>query len=991
MRNKLRVCITVSSLLLIAPGAFAQVSNLDKATLIEGLRDQRMTSLLEHLIDTELKGEDPVLGEQAYINMRLLEYKEETEAAEQITDPQAREDAILEAREKFHEALDRMRKMIAEHPDHVQRPLWQTNLAQELLFENAQYIHNFSSEFVEYGVPTEDQTEAFEDAIVEALEQLTDADRKFFSLQADVPRRSDFAERFENTGLWNRMMNEFYKLRTQYFLALASHYAAMVSDDHAYFQNLKNNSVIPPDMQKANAAEEKARLRGQALERAQRILEVNRDISADPKLRTQLLIGRAEVALERPARAVEPLAEVISSTVGDQVNLEAQLTRAKALFNDSKQGEAMSLMAELSSHPLLSQNAWWRLIVTDRTHLFELEQARAIEDADQRRLAIENAYEPYISLLTDPEFTSNPGRAEALKNYVFKRWESSLSKDANLTELPALVLRAVAETARLAGQNGMIEARETASSAMNDQGEVADEELMQQAMQQRDRALEKLQRAISVADVLLARESADNQMKAEALYNKAVATFFTNLDDSSVRVETAMLMTQLADEYSDQREMAASAAGESVALLRPIFIEQLRGGAQLEHMPEAYHHAVNDVLFAKFPGSKGADGERLFYAFTVLRPKREFRAAAEMLAGIPSDHPHYWEGQRERLYSLIQIIDDRKQDATLAEDEAEATAIRSEVDALVDEVVSIALNLRNEANTALPIIEDAQRPLVLDAKGHARLVLARMYAEQDNATEAINVLTNFEAEHANDPGLVSQALERRILALAATGNFEDMNAQARVMMDQFPDDASFVIENVLRTLEQQIQAARQVANTARIRAERQAANASAASKAEAGIGLAKLLGEWARVNKLEGVALDEILLIEAQAYRLAGQAELAIERLRPVRERNPDYAPVIHNLAEAYFQRAQGDDLITNAAPLYNTLINSLPKEEDGSYGWMYWNAWMRRLQINDRLNQATDDIVFRVRQLELVDPELGGEPYKSELQRLKNKYSLGS
>ena len=48
----------------------------------------------------------------------------------------------------------------------------------------------------------------------------------------------------------------------------------------------------------------------------------------------------------------------------------------------------------------------------------------------------------------------------------------------------------------------------------------------------------------------------------------------------------------------------------------------------------------------------------------------------------------------------------------------------------------------------------------------------------------------------------------------------------------------------------------------------------------------------------------------------------------------------------------------------------------------------MRRLQIMDQLNEHTDDISLLVRQLEsLTDPNLGDQPYKAELIRLKVKH----
>jgi hypothetical protein len=107
-------------------------------------------------------------------------------------------------------------------------------------------------------------------------------------------------------------------------------------------------------------------------------------------------------------------------------------------------------------------------------------------------------------------------------------------------------------------------------------------------------------------------------------------------------------------------------------------------------------------------------------------------------------------------------------------------------------------------------------------------------------------------------------------------------------------------------------------------------------------------------------------------------------------------------LADAHFQAgnrtgdgqgAVDDDgrrSLIAAADVLDTILTGVQPDDQGTYPSEWWHAWTRRLRINDILGEGTQDIPFRVRQLRLTDPMLGGEPFRTQLQRLENKYALG-
>jgi hypothetical protein len=114
----------------------------------------------------------------------------------------------------------------------------------------------------------------------------------------------------------------------------------------------------------------------------------------------------------------------------------------------------------------------------------------------------------------------------------------------------------------------------------------------------------------------------------------------------------------------------------------------------------------------------------------------------------------------------------------------------------------------------------------------------------------------------------------------------------------------------------------------------------------------------------------------------------ALAILEPLMANYGGEAQVIHEMAETYF--AEGtDDSLLRAGQLYSQITQGLRPDSDGRYPSLFFQAWMRFMQVCDRLDQFTDQIPLTVAQLKQTDPNLGGEPYKSELERLSTKHAI--
>lgn len=932
----IKTCFLVV-VLSLAPGLLgpavtteAALSDLDQATLIDTLAREGMGELLEHL--GQRPPGDAIAQKLLQIALLRVAY----------ANPKAERPQQIAA---FDRMADGMRDLIQEHPDHHQRPVWQTDLASMLMFDYLQALHSYAGEFYEFGVPTTDQRRAFESVVAQALESLVDADLRFFHLKADLPRQADHAAKRVETGLWDKMIKEYYETKTQFLLAHAAYFTTLLNDDHAYFKNL-NNPRIP--RQRKDPHQERDRLRALAIERLAPLVADE----TDPfriRLPSACLAGRATVGQPKSLDlAIEKLDAVIRDD-GDGVNgLLSQLAKSSALSQATQSDKARRLLAGLWDHPLVKQDLLLRLLVVDRTHLFELDHALA-QPKEQRRAQIAKAYEVYEKLLSDPGLGQN---TQGLRNYIYARWESMVQGVADLSNLPDAVLAAACELARLRGHALVQEAQQLEEGGNE-----------QEAAERLAQAKPYLNQTARIGSQLLDRTDLTREVRSSAMFNVAMANYLLAETDTDQLLVATDMWTALAQQMPDQ-PIAEQAIATAVTVLRPLYTLQPRppGPAQ------AYERAAA-VLFDKFPTSAPADLERVHYAYYVLAPQGRNAEAARLLAKAPRGHTLYFEAQREMLVNLRKVF-------IASEKVADRSAARKDVLEHAQRVIRQAKAL--PADTDSQQLQDARK-----AHGTAQLILVDMALDEQNVDQALGLLDGFDKDFADEPDLVRQALSKGIVALAGAAQFGSLVNQAKQMMALFPNDAAAVIDGVLTDLTAQIDQLRAAAHRGQVQREVDSMLQRAKGLAEAAQMLAELLLDWAVRQNYTETDLVPFKLLLARSMILAGRAQPAVDILTPLLEKMPDDTDLIFAIAEAMFALGDEPSLI-KAAEYYDRLIGGIGPP----FPPVWWRAWLGRLQIMDRLNQAVADIPLRVRALELTDANLGGEPYKSQFKELQLKHA---
>lgn len=945
-----RSCAVIAISFALAAIAHAQVRpQFPKGKLIDGLVKRGMTTLLEHLVVTD-PPEDPAEAGELIYRVHLSRW----------------EDGELDLSVRVAElgrAEEKMRTLIEAHHSHESRPIWQTDLAGVLLFARLD-IANVAGLFYEFGVPTAEQRAAVQRTAGESLEHLSDALQRLFVLQGELPKQEDHVQKRVNTGRWDRLMNQYFELRTRFYTGQACLYAALLDNDHPFYQSLDAPNAKLPLREKSVVAE-RSRIVRMGIDQLEDFARNSQDphgiLAGSLSLTARLLLVD-----QHPDEALQYLNRLLKlPELSPVADLVIQMTMARAIHRKGRTGEGIERLDALVNHDLARRDPLIRLLVVDCTHRLLMTEADSVPKA-KRRAAVQHAYAVYDVVMNDPNLES---RSADMRRYIYRRWTAAITPGQDLSDLPSMVLRA---TGRLSADEAAI--------ALNESNAAQEPE---QRDQLRNRAEAKYRRTIDVCRELLRRKPLRAEDEAEARYLLALATHHAGSGKRSTSLEAVRRWTDLADRQPDQG-VAVQAIGHAVSLARPLLLDN----PDDEEVRQLYERATS-ILFEKFSRIPAADVERIHYAQIVLIPSNRFGQAVTLLSDIQrhnSDTATYYAAQTELLFCLQKMVE--------RADDTERTRLSSD---LRDHV----RRLRQDTSAAQSgELQPAVATALATALAHAHTAMAAILMHEGKHQDAANELRAVEA--LDVPAPVRHAARGDLIgSLVELGRFDQVKEEAKRLMDTAPGDAASVIYNVLERIGERTGALRREAAGPDTPAERRARlREESQLSAGAAVILAQLLLTWAQEqpdrNKMR---INEFRIIEARAQTVAGMFGAAVTTLSRLRGL-PEFANdlmLLDALADAHFQAGAGQGAVDDdrrkslvaAADVLDTILTGV-EPGDGTYPPEWWHAWVRRLRINEILGEGTQDIPFRVRQLRLTDPLLGGEPFRSELQQLENRHALG-
>jgi len=608
------------------------------------------------------------------------------------------------------------------------------------------------------------------------------------------------------------------------------------------------------------------------------------------------------------------------------LGLLVTLLQARLLERQGQVDEALTVLADARTQTQMQAVPLDRLLLADAIHLL-LHPAAENVDARDRQAAMRAAFAGYEPLLADPL------AGEQLRPILYERWRKKYADEQSFADLPATVLAGIGESALNAARNAEAPADAT----------------------------HLLQQSAAASHAALGRDSLSRSRQAQVMMNLAWAIYDLDPADWHSQLNAAKLWTHLADELTDQSEAEAAIAHAATVLrhLREAGIDPAR-----EQIEQAYLEAA-ELLFAKFPVSAVADDERLYYGYYILQAQQRYGEAAAVYERIPFGHDDYFEARRERLYCFLaqHAAAEGQTRRTLADQLGEQAA---ELERQATEYLT-----NSPRNTSEGIVAAAHNAL-----GHARLVRAQLAISEGRVAEARDLLADFDTLAAGDSELQRLGAEKRLTVFVSLRELDAAAAAAQQLMDAFADRGAAIIAGLFDQIQDQVAAARRAADHS---------GASAAEKlADVAEQLARRLLEQTRSSPAASPQrISDMTLLHARALLLVNRPAEAMPVLRSLGESRSDDADVLYTMAEAAFAIG-GHDHLAEAQRCYYRLIQGLPAHSD-----RWWHAWMRSLQIRDGLSGDTADseIYLAVRQLELEDARLGGEPYRSALIKLRDKH----
>lgn len=537
----------------------------------------------------------------------------------------------------------------------------------------------------------------------------------------------------------------------------------------------------------------------------------------------------------------------------------------------------------------------------------------------------DQAYDVYFELLSDPALGRNAG---PLRNLIYDRWASSLPENvetASLAKLPSVVRAAVAEITRKRGLIALRRGEEAAGRA-------------------------DLQRVIELGQTLSDRAAAGDGAWAIGQYNLAYAMYALEPTKLGSLLSASDIATTVA-EQTPRLPVATDAIDLGTRLLESL---HRRYAAQPGVTP-AFERAMS-VLYdsGHFDTTKPADDRLLYYAFAMFQAKGEYERAAELYDRQLRTHPNYLEAQAQRVVALTQWFN--------------ATSAGSSRDMIESDLLDAARKVAAQAEPVLRGSPDAQQvDSAARALASAKLAQAQVLAARGDVDRALQSIASFETDFADRPALVQRGFERRILLLVEADRLEEAQDASGTMMGRFPDAAAGVINNVLNDMERQIESLGDD-------------SPRSAKLADAAAAMAKLLADWAQDQGYDATQMLAYRLVVLKSLRIADRPDEALAYLRDTKL-EADFGNNVDVLFEtARALVSKGDPASLRAAkPILNRIIGGLTEP----YPDLYWLSWIARLEINLKLGENVSDVTRRVRQLQQAHPDLGGEPFKDQLEGL--------
>lgn len=913
----------------VAGGASA---TLDDGQFIDGLRRYGLSDLLlyyaNHHVDEAGAGRGAA--------KELVEI-----AGHRLTFDDA-DRSMPERAAALESAIAALESLIDRAPDDAQQPIWLTDLAEMLLLNELTVVERLALDFASLGVPTLEQLQAFESGVSRAAFATQLADERLYELQGTLPLQKDYHARYIQTGLADRLFENYGQEFLPFYEGLAAFYASMLGESAVYWQ-MKDQLAEAEE----TVLDERRRLLQLADVKLSAFIRRQADLSLGYGRTAKVARAMVQTRLGQTGLSVRLLDEVISEQADDLAEVRAVLAKAESLVAAGQSTSAERLVDQLAS-VLRERHPDWmfqRLLVADAHH--RLLQANA-----QGPLAMSASYRPYDRLIASYASEERAG----IKQLIAERWAQQLetSEQAGLvlTDVPVPVRLSVSRFASQQGYRLVVKGETQVDQAMGTA-----------RLEQAKRVAESL-----IGDEVIAAGLQPDQHIA-AQYDLAVARIGLKPNHLTVRIESVRPLIAMAKRHPGVAE-SEKVIADATRWLRQMHAKVADEPGAFPELDDAMRDACR-VLLTQYPMAPITDATRLYFAAAVLfNADKAYSEAAEVLAGVPMAHEDYFAAQALRMRCMW-LVAKETQEQTGRPD----VATIDELSTLAQKITTQAVQPRHETNAS------AREALIA-----ASLAQAQARFLMGDAAGAAQQLGELMQRYPDAPSsLVSEAMQTQLSVYAAAGDDDALTAAAEGLMASNADQAAAILTVVLDGLQSEIDGLKlKQAQRGGLIAEElglQIARRGSVAHALA----AQLLGYAQKDEVLTPEQRLHYQLLEAKTLWLKGDAVTAVKRLEKIEAASPDSLPVVFHASEARYLAGNESDL---REPMEKAFVGfaRIDKQykNDPKPPGMWWHARLRQIQIVERLKtEGSRAIVRNILQLEDRDPGLGGPMYAPAFKRL--------
>ncbi|MEM9346091.1 MAG: hypothetical protein AAGB26_05695 [Planctomycetota bacterium] len=1032
MRNRQRliarlplISTAAAAVLGSAMPAAAQIEALRNGDdqYIQGLREQGMSDLLLRFSEVD-PPEDPIA--RLALDVSLKEFiasdllARATQASQTQDFAQANQ-LFLESRETFEGLLAAQRQLIADNQDDERLPIWQTDFAEMLIdrylpryFQNVQWHY-------EFGHASAEQKQAFEDAMVEALQVTMEASNRLSVLPNRRGNEEGLTSKLEEMQILYKL-EDYTSINNPYWLAHAAHGVSLLPDDHAYFAaGDRVRGQLP------TAKQEKSRLRNRVVDECSAALAQDERTMLTAKLLSGKTLVRSDDIDDIDDGVEIYLEPVIAESPGTHHGYLATLGKAFGRYNGGEQDIAETILNGMGNHQYVQADATVvsRLLAADM--LFRILMIEAEDNSAKVAEAYEKAYIPLIDNDDDPRF----------KQVLFTRWADEVGDDQDPAALPATVRMGIGEqlTSQGGGQAQMaVQAAMQAPPAIPAEAERWRAQIAQQLAD----AEEILDRAVVFNTTLTGDEIEAGPVLARGLFNLGTNQYWLaelakmQKEDRNIgwqpyfEVCKTWLSVAVRVPEADKAEEAITF---TIGLLLPMDLALNKDSIREPEVRAVYKEAF-ELINERWPQAEAAHNNRLYAGFHLFEKNGGLEEAAEVYGALPSTHRDYFQAKRQMVYALhrnyrsqsdrlrlmkatqplntppdglnAQQIEEynKKKELWQQQHDAISEDITRKRDLIIEEAELVMIDAEDVAENAR---ETTLRFAAVTARGACRVVLAGMEADQGNTDKAMDSLKGFETQYspagpykdlaalqpkpdgavATLNGLVQSAQEQRILTLLDAKRTNEMTKQAEVMMKQSPDVAAAVVNGVLQRIRAEIDREKRAIEAAAFNVQRETAKENIRFFANAAVDLGVLLEQWAKSQGFDEKKMTAYQMPLAESLMLAGRGKDAIDIMEPILELYPNNFNVLIRTGRAHLAVYQQN----KQASHYESAMSSFSKvvqyyNQRNEKPAPFWEAWLAIFELMDTAGgDPAASIPKRARMLYGVDENLGGGSFKEAFE----------